>query len=188
MAIAYRNQLVVSGEEGKLKELKLKLAGDNTNGPLSFHNIIQIPVHSDELDNHVTSKSSCNERYWKYWGTPCDAIGSVVYHLNKSIAYEFITRHTDARSIFEFLIDEYPDFDFFYFNDNDGDFSCYDIESEKGKIIEENHWYWDSEPYVDGKFKDILYKKSYPSNTVQIIEERIFHPCEYDEGTHMWLV
>lgn len=184
MAIEYLNQIKVSGEEGNLKELELKLAGDNKNGPLSFHNIIQIPVQSDELDNNVSSESSCDERYWKYWNTPCDAIDSVVYHENTSILYKFITRWTDASEIFDFLVSEYPEFDFIYHVDNDCDFTWYEKESKKGKIIEEDYYYWESEPFVDGKFKDILYKKSYPSNTVHILEERIFHPREYDEGTH----
>jgi hypothetical protein len=184
MAIEYINQIKISGEEGKLKELKLKLAGDNTNGPLSFHNIIEVPVRSDELDNHVPSESSCSERYWKYWGTPCDAIASVVYKENKGLLYKFITRYTDANEIFDFLVSEYPEFDFICHVDNDFDFTWYEKVSKRGKIIEEDYWYWESEPYEDGKFKDILYNKSYPSNTVQIIEERIFHPSEYDEATH----
>jgi hypothetical protein len=184
MAIEYINQIRVCGEEGKLNQLKLKLAGDNTNGPLSFHNIIKIPVHSDGLDNHVSSESCCNKRYLKYWGTPCDAIDSVVYKENEGLLYKFITRWTSADEIFDFLVSKYPEFDFGCHVENDFDFTWYVRISKKGNIILEDFWYWESEPYVNGKFKDILYKKSHPSNTVQIIEERIFHPGEYDEATH----
>ncbi len=58
MAIAYRNQLIVSGEEGKLKELKLKLAGDNTNGPSELSQ-----YHTDTIFYYIVRSSTA----WTSW-------------------------------------------------------------------------------------------------------------------------
>ena len=62
-----------------------------------------------------------------------------------------------------------------------------ELASRKGKLTKDLCMYWQCVPWRDGTYKDMLYRKDSLKDTLQVVEETIFHPEDYDEANHMWV-
>ena len=165
MAISFYNELKVHGSRNNLLNFIIDIAGNRENGPLSFKNIIP------ELQN--ISK----------W----DAFKPEMQDKGEFLVYTFGTRRSAPVGIYGTLIEKYSELDFDIYYSDDCTFSFDELASRKGKLTKNYCSYWKTITCKNGKSKDMLYRKDLINNTINVVEEHIFYPGEYDEGSHRWL-
>ena len=184
MAIAYSNEMKVYGSRKKLFNFGSDMAGNHENGPLSFQNVIPEPQDTSKWESENRSGSD----RWKLrnWGCPRNAIGAEIKDKGDSFVYSFGTRWSTPDGIYEKLIEKYSELDFEISFSDDCTFSVNEFVSRKGKITNKFYFYWQCITWRDGKYKDMLYRQDFLNDTLQVVEEHIFYPGEYDDGTHRW--
>jgi hypothetical protein len=184
MAIGYYNEVKIHGSRKDLFNFGSDMAGNRENGPLSFKNIIPEPQDTSNYKDEYGSGSA----RWKIqnWGCPFDAIGAKMKDEGEFIVYSFGTRRSSPDGIYNKLIEKYSELDFEIYYSNDCTFGVYECTSQKGKITNKFYFYWECITWRDGKYKDMLYREDLLNDTLKVVEEHIFYPGEYDDGTHRW--
>ena len=185
MSNFFDNRMKVCGSRKDLEKFKSDMAGDQKNGLLSFQNVIPEPADTSEWKNEYRYSSEM----WKakHWGCPSDALFLDVKDEGECLTYHFATWRSECAPIYIVLMENY------YLLNFEIEYNCevtsdsVELASINGKIIKKILFYWDGHDLEDGKFKDILYRKDFLKNTVEVVEERIAFLDEYDEANHRWV-
>ena len=185
MSNFFDNRMKVCGSRKDLEKFKSDMAGDQKNGLLSFQNVIPEPADTSEWKNEYRYSSEM----WKakHWGCPSDALFLDVKDGGESLTYQFATWRSECAPIYMVFLENYSLLNFEIEYNCEVTSDSVELASINGKIIKKILFYWDGHDLEDGKFKDILYRKDFLKNTVEVVEERIAFLDEYDEANHRWV-